>query len=89
MEYKSDNIIEYMRVLSSASGLSLAKIAEKIGDSPQGLNQKMKVGKLQKDIEYIKAFADACGYDFVFDFAKREERNEGGGAVFDNDLPFN
>ena len=72
MKIDSKNINENIKVMAAASGISLAEVARRVGDSPQQLAQKMKLGKMQKDFEYLQKIADACGYNFEWDFVKKE-----------------
>lgn len=71
MEYKSNNLENNIKVIAAASGLSLADVARAVGDSPQAFNNKLKSGKMQKDLDYLQKVADACGYNFAWDFIKK------------------
>lgn len=70
MEYINNNLENNIKVMSAAAGLSLADVARRIGDSPQAFNNKLKTGKMQKDIDYLQKVAAACGYRFKWDFIK-------------------
>lgn len=70
MEYLSENLENNIKVMAAAAGLSLADVARAVGDSPQAFNNKLKSGKMQKDLEYLQKVAGACGYVFKWDFIK-------------------
>ena len=72
MKIDSKNINENIKVMAAASGISLSEVARRIGDTPQQLAQRMKKGKLQADLDYLEKIADACGYNFEWDFVKKE-----------------
>lgn len=74
MKIKDKNINDCIKIMSTAGGLSLAELARRVGDSPQGLNQRMKTGKLQKDIEYLETIAAACGFRFCWSFDEIENK---------------
>ena len=69
MKIDDKNINDCIKIMSTAGGLSLAELARRIGDSPQGLNQRMKTGKLQKDLDYLQKVAAACGFSFSWSFS--------------------
>lgn len=75
MNIKDKNINDCIRIMAAAAGLSLADVARAVSDSPQGLNQRLKQGKLQKDIDYLQKVAAACGFDLVLEF---QEKTAGG-----------
>lgn len=77
MNIENRSLNEKIRIMAAASGLSLAELARRAGDSPQGLNQRLKTGKLSADLEYIERLAAACGFSFVWDFVEKP----GGGSV--------
>lgn len=70
MEYLSENLENNIKVIAAASGQSLADVARAVGDSPQAFNNKIKNGKIQRDLEYLQRIAGACGYCFKWDFIK-------------------
>lgn len=72
MNIESKNINEYIKIISASAGISLAEVARRIDEKPQQLAQRMKKGKLQSDLEYLQKVANACGYDFIYDFRKKE-----------------
>lgn len=77
MEIKDKNINDCIKIMSTAGGLSLAELARRVGDSPQGLNQRMKTGKLQKDMDYLQKVAAACGFSFRWSFDDDTGSNSG------------
>lgn len=70
MEYLSENLENNIKVIAAASNQSLADVARAVGDSPQAFNNKLKSGKMQKDLDYLQKVAAACGYVFKWDFVK-------------------
>lgn len=78
MKITDKNINDCIKIMSTAGGLSLAELARRVGDSPQGLNQRMKTGKLQKDIDYLETIAAACGFSFVWSFEEIENTDDAG-----------
>ena len=72
MNINDKNIENNIKIMSAAAGLSLAEVARRVGDSPQSLNQRLKQGKMQKDLEYLEKIADSCGFDFIWEFVKRD-----------------
>lgn len=76
MNISDKNINECIKIMSTAGGLSLAELARRVGDSPQGFNQRMKTGKLQKDIDYLEKLAAECGFSFVWSFNEIEKKDQ-------------
>lgn len=72
MVIKDKNINDSIKIMCASSGLSLAEVARRVGDSPQGLNQRMKQGKIQKDFEYLGKIADSCGFSFRWELIEKE-----------------
>lgn len=71
MEIKEKDIEKCIRILAAAAGLSMAELARRAGDTPQGLNQRLKTGKIQKVLDYLGAVADGCGYEFDYKFIEK------------------
>ena len=73
MEITDKNITECIKIMAAAGGISLAELARRTNDSPQGLNQRLKSDKLQNDIEYLSRVARACGFRFRWSFEECEK----------------
>ena len=71
MKIETKNLNENIKVMAAAAGLSLAEVARRAGDTPQGLNQRLKTGKLSADLEYLERLAAACGFSFEYDFIQK------------------
>lgn len=76
MNIENTSLNENIKIMAAAAGISLAEVARRVGDTPQGLNQRLKTGKLSADLEYLEKIATACGFVFVYDFKRK---NDGGG----------
>ncbi len=72
MEYTKKDIEKIIKIMCAASGLSMADVARAVGDSPQNFNNKLKNGKMQAVLDYLSSVADACGFDFVWDFVQKK-----------------
>lgn len=70
MDIINKNINDCIKIMASTANISLAQLARDLGDSPQGLNQRMKLGKLQKDMDYLEKLAAACGFSFQWKFTE-------------------
>ena len=76
MKIENKNIIESIKIMSAAGGLSLADVARAVGDSPQSLNQRLKTGKIQKDFDYMQKIAEVCGFEFKYEFLEKKSSGE-------------
>ena len=73
MDINEKDINKNIRMMAAACGLSLAEVARRADDTPQGLNQRMKQGKMQSTLDYIEKIAAACGFVFEYRFTENDE----------------
>ena len=81
MDIKEKDIKKSIKVLSAVSGVSMAEMAKGAGDTPQGLNQRLNTGRMQKILDYISLLASACGYKFDYGFSPDHDAKDHGQGI--------
>lgn len=71
MDIKEKDIEKNIKIMAAASGVSLAEMARRAGDTPQGLNQRLRTGKIQKVLDYLSSLAEVVGFDFEYRFIEK------------------